>query len=218
MEKKSTIRVRLVEGTHLSKLCETGNEMHILPTCTEGKSETKNVRQVLPSTANEKIPAHLAELINTSSKNMIASQKQDLTDLLCKYQDVFSKAEYDRNIFTSVKHRIDTSESKPIRQQARQTPLNFQGKEMGHLQNQEDKELVVLSKYALKLPVVFVRKKSAIYHDCLTLYHSNGVPSGNLGPRQDQPPLWKPKLKKIPVKKPTRPVVILWKSRHPKKP
>jgi polyribonucleotide nucleotidyltransferase len=64
MEAKVPIQVRLVEGTHLSKLWETGNETHILPTCTEGKPETENLRQVLRSTANEKIPAHLAELID----------------------------------------------------------------------------------------------------------------------------------------------------------
>jgi hypothetical protein len=85
-------KIRLVKGTHLDKLCETGNEVNMLPTCTGGKPETGHLRQALPSTANENIPAHLAELIDTSSKKMTASQKQDFTNLLCTYQDVFSKA------------------------------------------------------------------------------------------------------------------------------
>jgi hypothetical protein len=47
---------------------------------------------------------------------MTASQKHDLADLLCEHQEVFSKAEHDLSTFTSVKHRIDTSEAKPILQ------------------------------------------------------------------------------------------------------
>jgi hypothetical protein len=58
-----------------------------------------------------------------------------------------------------VKHRIDTSEAKPIRQQVRGTPLNFQSKEMEHLQKQLDTGVVVPSKSPWASPVVLVRNK-----------------------------------------------------------
>jgi hypothetical protein len=46
---------------------------------------------------------------------------------------------------------------------------------MGRLQKLVDKGLVAPSKNPADSPVVFVRKKSAVYHDCLTLYQSNGI-------------------------------------------
>jgi hypothetical protein len=65
--------------------------------------------------------------------------------------------------------------------------------------------------------VVLVIKKSAMiaYHCTSQMVFQDG----NFGPRQDQPPLWKPLLKKMKVpEKKRRLVVMLWKSCDPKKP
>jgi hypothetical protein len=91
VEMEATVPIRVLNVRDKKIRLLKGNEVHTLPTCTGGKPETGNLRQAFPTTAKENIPAHLAELIDTSSKKITASQKQDLTNLFGTYQDVFSK-------------------------------------------------------------------------------------------------------------------------------
>lgn len=66
----------------------------------------------------ECVPNHLIDLVEKSSKGMTQLQRQALTKLLCEYEDVFSREEYDLGTFTAIKHTIDTGNAKPIRQPA----------------------------------------------------------------------------------------------------
>ena len=59
------------------------------------------------------IPSHLVDLIGKSSKGMTSTQCQSLTELLCRYEDVFSREKYDLGTFTAIKHQIDTGNAKP---------------------------------------------------------------------------------------------------------
>lgn len=86
---------------------------------------------------------------------MIQLQRQALTKLLCEYEDVFSREEYDLGTFTAIKHSIDTGNAKPIRQPSRRTSLSFQAEEAKYSQKQLD-AVVVPSCSALASPVVLV--------------------------------------------------------------
>ena len=87
---------------------------------------------------------------------MTSMQCQSLTELLCRYDDVLSREEYDLGTFTAIKHQIDTGNAKPIWQPARRTPITFQSEEVEYLQNAV---VIVLSSSAWASPVVLVRKR-----------------------------------------------------------
>lgn len=72
-------------------------------------------------------------------------QRENLTELLCKYENVFSREEYDLGTFTAIKHSIDTGNVKRIRQSARRTPLRFHAEEAKYLQKQLDAGVFVPS-------------------------------------------------------------------------
>lgn len=67
--------------------------------------------------------------VKKSSKGMTQLQRKALTKMLCEYEDVFSREEYDLSTFTAIKHSIDTGNAKTKRQPARRTPLCFQAEE-----------------------------------------------------------------------------------------
>ena len=71
-------------------------------------------------------------------KGMTSMQCQILTELLCRYEDVFSREEYDLRTFTAIKHQIDTGNAKQIRQPARRIPITFQSEKVEYLQKQLD--------------------------------------------------------------------------------
>jgi hypothetical protein len=113
-----------VVGTRQDKPCETGDAAAVLPTWQI--LETVHVHQVFCQTAIENILSHLTELQETPSLNRIVSQVQNLTTLRCDCQGVFRKAEYDLGFFTTVEHKIDTSEANIARPPTHWTSLNFQ--------------------------------------------------------------------------------------------
>ena len=102
------------------------------------------------------------DVIGKPSKVMIFMQCQTLTELLCRYEDVFSREEYELGTFTAIKHQIDTGNAKPIRQPARGTPITFQSEEVEYLQKQLDTGLEVPSSSALVSPVVMVKKQDVV--------------------------------------------------------
>lgn len=87
---------------------------------------------------------------------MAQLQCQALTKLLCEYEDVFSKEEYDLGAFTASKHNIDTGKAKTKRQPARRTLLSFQAEKAKYLQKQlhVDANVVVPSCFAWTSPAL----------------------------------------------------------------
>ena len=127
--------VHLLEGAHLGKLIEATTEIK-----QGGNSERKDAKILgghYSVNSSTDMPSHLVDLIGNFSKGM-KMQCQSLTELLCRYEDVFSREEYDLGTFTAIKHQIDTGNTKQIRQSARRTPIAFQLEEVEYLQKQLD--------------------------------------------------------------------------------
>lgn len=152
-------RVRLVKGMHLGKVTEATDEIQHFFANSEPEGEMPARNSLFGSSGNirECVPSHLIDLVEKSSKGMTQLQRKALTKLLCEYEDVFSREEYDLGTFTAIKHSIDTGNAKPIRQPARRTPLSFQAEEAKYLQKQLDAGVVVPSCSAWASPVVLLR-------------------------------------------------------------
>ncbi|KAL5018859.1 hypothetical protein ScPMuIL_004581, partial [Solemya velum] len=71
----------------------------------------------------EKLPEHLKDLFERSTKNLAHSQKLQVKKLLEKYQQAFSKNSGDIGHTTLVEHKIDVGDTQPIKQHPYRIPL-----------------------------------------------------------------------------------------------
>ena len=79
------------------------------------------------------IPEHLVNLFEKSKGELTEQEQGHLRELLCEFEDVFAKNEFDLGKFDAIKHGIDTGSSRPVKQRMRRTPLGFAGEEEAQL-------------------------------------------------------------------------------------
>ena len=79
---------------------------------TEGESENVN-----------EVPEHLKDLYERSCFELDEEQKAQVKALLIKHQNVFSRSSYDLGCSDLAEHKIDTGQSKPIKQNPYRIPL-----------------------------------------------------------------------------------------------
>jgi hypothetical protein len=79
------------------------------------------------------IPEHLINLFDKSKGELNEQEQTQLSELLCEFEDVFAKSEFDLGKFNTIQHGIDTGTNHPVEQRIRRTPLGFAGEEEAHL-------------------------------------------------------------------------------------
>lgn len=79
------------------------------------------------------IPEHLVNLFEKSKWEVNGQEQGHLRELLCEFEDVLAKNEFDLGKFDAIKHGIDTGSSRPVKQRMRRTPLGFAGEEEAQL-------------------------------------------------------------------------------------
>ena len=99
-------------------------------------SETVKVNQIKQSSRESKnkdernkteIPSQLQSLFDKSTKYLNEEQQIKVISLLKQFENVFAKDDFDLGLFSeNIKHKIDTGNSKPIKQKLRRTPLGFE--------------------------------------------------------------------------------------------
>jgi hypothetical protein len=72
---------------------------------------------------------HLANLFEKSNGELNEQEQTQLRELLCEFEDVFAKSEFDLRKFNAIQHGIDTGSNRPVKKRIRRTPLGFSGKE-----------------------------------------------------------------------------------------
>jgi hypothetical protein len=75
------------------------------------------------------IPEHLTNLFDKSKGELNGQEQTQLSELLCEFEDVFAKSEFDLGKFNTIQHGIDTGTNRPVKQRIRRTPLGFAGEE-----------------------------------------------------------------------------------------
>ena len=92
-----------------------------------------------------------------------------------KYQDSFAKNKVELRTCSLIKHRIETADAVPIRQQLRRTPQGFEGEGEKYLQEQIENGVVTPSTSAWASPVVLIRKKDGSVRWCIDYRKVNEV-------------------------------------------
>ena len=75
------------------------------------------------------------------------------------YVDVFAEHDLDIGCFESIEHEIDTQDAKPIKQQMRRIPIQFENEEESCIQKMIDAGVMQKSNSDWASPPVFIRKK-----------------------------------------------------------
>jgi hypothetical protein len=69
----------------------------------------------------------LTNLFDKSKGELNGQEQTQLSELLCEFEDVFAKSEFD--LFNTIQHGIDTGTNRPVKQRIRRTLLGFAGEE-----------------------------------------------------------------------------------------
>ena len=122
------------------------------------KIDQSKIMQVSKETNLDKpeVPAHLQILYDRSSEKLSENERKVLQSVLTDYEDVFAKHDLDIGCFEQFDHEIDTSDSKPIKQQMCQIPLQFEDEEEACIQKMLDASVTQESNSDWALPPVFI--------------------------------------------------------------
>ena len=147
---------------------------------TEGAEKERGLQEVPGNKASvvangTKVPDHLTDLYQRSSKGLNDDQKSVLTDLLVEFSDVFAKSSDDFGRTQVVKHSIDTGDAKPIRQPPRRIPFGQREEVDKQLNQMLEKGLIEPSSSPWSSSLVLVKKKDGSTRICVDYRKVNDV-------------------------------------------
>ena len=135
----------------------------IIPTPEEGYQKT-----AVP-------PEHLHELYGMSTEGKTIPHKKAIGQMLCQYQDVFSKDEFDLGETHLVEHHIETGNARPIKLPPRRVPLAFAGEDKKEFDKLMKRGVIQPSTSPWAAPVVLVRKPDGSARMCVDYRELNKV-------------------------------------------
>ena len=121
------------------------------------------------------LPKHLEGLYERSSSGKSPSEAKALAKLLVKYQDTFSKGEWDIGMTNLTEHVIKTGDAAPIKQAPRRVPLAYAGEEKKAIDDLLEKGVIRKSTSPWASPIVLVRKKSGAIRPCVDYRRVNAL-------------------------------------------
>ncbi|MCG8046377.1 MAG: RNase H-like domain-containing protein, partial [Candidatus Thiodiazotropha endolucinida] len=116
---------------------------------------------------DETVPEHLVGLYEKSSKELDVYEKNHLRQILIKFQDNFSKDEWDLGLTHITEHAIDTGDASPIKQPPRRVPLAFAEEERKAIEDMKAKGVIRDSVSPWASPIVLVKKKDGGIRPCV---------------------------------------------------
>ena len=178
---KQDTRLGMVEPVHLDNVyplceCEDDSEMEncddkrpIKLTMTESVDQQNNARIVRDGEveANSKVtveelansvPSQLRELFNETVDGKSLQELQQLSKLLCEYEECFSRDEYDLGLTSLAELIIETGDAKPIWQPPRRIPMAYAGRAKEAIEKLIRQGVIWKSKSPWASPLMFVEK------------------------------------------------------------
>ena len=168
---------RLYKGTNIAT-CEPVDEVII-----EDKNEklrtavvqTHNGTAVERQTEKATVPEHLEDLFTRCSKHLDDEQREQLSALLLRRQDVFASSPEDMGKTEVYKHKINTGGAKPIRQPARRLPIHQRKEADAEVNKMLKKDIIEPSSSPWASPIVLVKKKDGTTRFCVDYRKLNAV-------------------------------------------
>lgn len=99
--------------------------------------------------------------------NLTSTQKNNLTNLLDEFSDIFSSGPEDLGRTGIVKHHIDTGSHPPIKQPPRRVPMHQQETMHKHVEEMLQHSVVKPSTSPWASPIVLVKKKDGTTRSCM---------------------------------------------------
>ena len=121
------------------------------------------------------IPEHIVPVLENAKEHLTAPQLQELTQLLCDFQDVFAKDEFDMGNFTAIKNSIDMGQAKPVKERMRWKPTCFAGEKEAHLKKMLTVGVIQPSVSDWASAPVLIRKKDGNVRWCIHYRGLNSV-------------------------------------------
>ncbi|MCW4336190.1 MAG: reverse transcriptase family protein, partial [Candidatus Thiodiazotropha endolucinida] len=113
------------------------------------------------------IPDHLRGLYEKSSAGLDTDERVKLKTLLLKFQDSFSKNEWDLGLTHLTAHPINTGSAEPVKQPPRRVPLAYAAAEKQAIEDLKAKGVIRPSVSPWASPIVLVRKKDGGVRPCV---------------------------------------------------
>ena len=127
-----------------------------------------------PPAAQEKIPQHLQQLFEEScNEGRTEDEKQQVATLLSEYQDIFSNNDEDLGLTNLAEHKIEMTNSKPIKQPFRRVPLAFVNEEKQAIDKLLKQGVIRPSNSPWASPLCLVRKKNGSVRHCVNYRRIN---------------------------------------------
>ncbi|MCG8047973.1 MAG: retroviral-like aspartic protease family protein, partial [Candidatus Thiodiazotropha taylori] len=140
------------------------------------KAEGDISRTAIHSTQS-KLPQHLEDLCSQACHDRTQQEREVITELLIKHENVFSRHEFDlgRTSPSLGVHIIDTGNAKPVRCPPRRVPLAFADEERNVIETMEKQGIIRKSRSCWSSPLVLVRKKDGKVRPCVDYRAVNKV-------------------------------------------
>ncbi|MCG8032791.1 MAG: retroviral-like aspartic protease family protein, partial [Candidatus Thiodiazotropha taylori] len=129
--------------------------------------ETEPIRQTLQLDPKMKIPEHLVDLYRRATVSLCTEEKERVKNLLIRYQDTFSRDEWDLGLTHLAEHAIPTGDSAPIKQPPRRVPLAHAEAEEQAIEDLRAKGVIRDSISPWASPIVLVAKKDGGVRPCV---------------------------------------------------
>ena len=121
------------------------------------------------------VPAHLTELYQKSTEGLNDEKKQSVAQLLGRFQDSFSRDEWDLGLTHLTAHAIKTEGAAPIKQPPRRVPMAYAEDEKKAIEDLKAKGVIRDSSSPWASPIVLVKKKDGGVRPCVDYRKVNAL-------------------------------------------
>ncbi|KAJ8041080.1 hypothetical protein HOLleu_11795 [Holothuria leucospilota] len=121
------------------------------------------------------LPGHLKELADRMSSNLSGTQRSQAEELLLEFENLFHSSNGPLGRTDTVKHKINTGDSVPIKQHPRRVPIYKQAAADEEIKKMLCSGVITPSQSPWSSPIVLVRKKDGSIRLCVDYRKLNEV-------------------------------------------
>ena len=169
---KANVPVRLMNPTNNPVVIRKGTVIGMFEPVDD---LMEDYRQQNEGRNSKELPAQLQLLLDKSSKYLDKTQKYKLKEMLINYQDVFALNDEDMGFTDTIKHRIDTNGSRPIKQRMRRLPHQMAEEADKQVDDMLKRGVIEKSNSPWAAGVVLVKKKDGSFRFCVDYRALNNV-------------------------------------------